>query len=291
MQEFVRTLTPAAIDAVMAALASHAQAGERRDSPAQPNADAGGVSPFSSKYVPPLSLVAYGRRLLKYSYCAPHGILIGVVLLCRYCKTTQHQLTPHTVHRLLLTSVVVALKTHFDVFYSNQYYAQVGGITNPELNRLEVALLDGIHFGATASLEELVAITQRLGGQAKNVPLDKNFAPIGLDRMAPEQAAAVAAAQREIARAACDCAVAPSPFRMDELRARGPSEAAADRAVARGVTIVTTPPVSHAPQRVSQKSVSRAPSMGSGLDSEYIDGAAEHSHVPSRRHSTSTPCA
>jgi hypothetical protein len=45
------------------------------------------------------------------------------------------------IHRLLLVSVVVAVKFHEDVFYANTYYAKVGGIKTSEMNALESELL------------------------------------------------------------------------------------------------------------------------------------------------------
>ena len=39
--------------------------------------------------------------------------------------------------RLLLTSILIAIKFNEDDFYSNTYYAKVGGITLLEINNLE----------------------------------------------------------------------------------------------------------------------------------------------------------
>jgi len=287
LQAYIRTTDAATVDAVMASLAAYAAAGAGHRGEGE---SSGPVSPFSSKFIPPLSLVAYGRRLLKYCYCAPHGVLIGVVLLCRYCKATRHRLTPHTVHRLLLTSVVVALKTHFDVFYSNQYYAQVGGITTAEINRLEVALLDGLHFGATATLEELAAVTQRFSREAARIPLDRNCAPVSADRLSPPHAAEMAAAQREIVRAAYDSVVAPAPFRCDEPRHAPSASPAPSSRVQPGRTVtvrVTGAPSepAAAASHAAQRAVPRATSAGSGLDADYIDSVGARSHTSSRRDS------
>ena len=45
------------------------------------------------------------------------------------------------VHRLLITSIMLASKFFDDVYYNNAYYARVGGISNSELNSLEMEFL------------------------------------------------------------------------------------------------------------------------------------------------------
>merc|ERR1712216_1092466 len=46
-----------------------------------------------------------------------------------------------TIHRLLLITVMTAAKFQDDVYYSNKYYAKVGGIRLKEVNALEAFLL------------------------------------------------------------------------------------------------------------------------------------------------------
>ncbi|WCJ21532.1 Cyclin family protein [Euphorbia peplus] len=59
---------------------------------------------------------------------------------------TDIPLTSLNVHRLLITSVMVAAKFIDDAFFNNAYYAKVGGISTAELNRLEMKFLFSIDF-------------------------------------------------------------------------------------------------------------------------------------------------
>ncbi|RVW25504.1 Cyclin-U1-1 [Vitis vinifera] len=52
---------------------------------------------------------------------------------------------------LLVTSVMVASKMLDDVHYNNAFYARVGGVSNAELNRLELELLFMLDFGVVVS--------------------------------------------------------------------------------------------------------------------------------------------
>ena len=48
--------------------------------------------------------------------------------------------------RMLLTSILTAIKYNEDDFYSNTYYAKVGGISLQEINSLESEFLGLIDF-------------------------------------------------------------------------------------------------------------------------------------------------
>jgi len=51
------------------------------------------------------------------------------------------------IHRLLLTSVLVAIKFNEDDYYSNTHYAKIGGINLQEINTLEEEFVDGLNWG------------------------------------------------------------------------------------------------------------------------------------------------
>jgi len=48
--------------------------------------------------------------------------------------------------RLILTSILSAIKFNEDEYYTNEYFAKVGGISLKELNALEVEFLQLINF-------------------------------------------------------------------------------------------------------------------------------------------------
>ena len=50
-----------------------------------------------------------------------------------------------------------------DTFHPNEFMAKCGGITNAELNKLEVDLCERMWWGLTVEPEELITMTQQLG--------------------------------------------------------------------------------------------------------------------------------
>merc|ERR1712226_600558 len=99
---------------------------------------------FDAPYVPKIPLGEYCKRLEKYMGVSDEVYVIASLLITRMEGNGGTIIMPLTMHRLLLTSVVVAAKTHQDVHASIEHYAQVGGITAKELAKLECEFLKAI---------------------------------------------------------------------------------------------------------------------------------------------------
>ena len=50
------------------------------------------------------------------------------------------------IHRLILVSVMISSKFCDDLYFSNQYWAKIGGISNDEINALEVEMLTLLEY-------------------------------------------------------------------------------------------------------------------------------------------------
>jgi len=46
----------------------------------------------------------------------------------------------------MIAAVMLAAKFFDDFYYSNEYFAKIGGITNKEMNVLEIEFLNAINF-------------------------------------------------------------------------------------------------------------------------------------------------
>ena len=69
---------------------------------------------------------------------------------------------PYLWLELMLAALCRAAKLTDDNFYNNSYYAKIGGIATPELNRLELALLKLLGFRLVVPAAELRGVLQRL---------------------------------------------------------------------------------------------------------------------------------
>ncbi|GMJ09118.1 cyclin p4;1 [Hibiscus trionum] len=110
------------------------------------------VAVFHGIRVPTISIRQYIDRIFKYARCSPSCFLVAYIYLDRFGQQTDVHLTSHNVHRLLLTSVMVAAKFMDDMYFNNAYYARVGGVSTAELNRLEMKFLLSLDFRLQVSI-------------------------------------------------------------------------------------------------------------------------------------------
>ncbi|KAK4339618.1 hypothetical protein RND71_041080 [Anisodus tanguticus] len=113
----------------------------------------GVVTVFHGTIAPVLTVQQYIERIFKYSNCSPSCFVVAYVYLERFLNLTDFLLTSLNVHRILITSIVLAVKIVDDDCYNNAYYAKVGGITTPELNKLEMKFLAALDFQLHVSVE------------------------------------------------------------------------------------------------------------------------------------------
>ncbi|XP_014516152.1 cyclin-U4-1 [Vigna radiata var. radiata] len=110
------------------------------------------ISVFHGLTRPNISIQNYLERIFKYANCSPSCFIVAYVYLDRF---TQRQpslpINSFNVHRLLITSVMVAAKFMDDMYYNNAYYAKVGGISKREMNVLELDFLFGLGFHMNVS--------------------------------------------------------------------------------------------------------------------------------------------
>ncbi|KAG6628526.1 hypothetical protein I3843_14G021000 [Carya illinoinensis] len=105
------------------------------------------ISVFHGLTPPTISIQSYLERIFKYANCSPSCFIVAYVYLDRFAQRQPSlPINSFNVHRLLITSVMVAAKFMDDMYYNNAYYAKVGGISTTEMNFLEVDFLFGLGF-------------------------------------------------------------------------------------------------------------------------------------------------
>ena len=95
---------------------------------------------FYSKKPPPIDLEEYLMRI--HGYCPMSTAVYLATGLYIYRLAIVEKIIPVTarnVHRLVLAGLRVSMKALEDLSYSHQRFAKVGGVSEPELARLEVS--------------------------------------------------------------------------------------------------------------------------------------------------------
>ncbi|KAK6233126.1 hypothetical protein SCA6_003199 [Theobroma cacao] len=104
------------------------------------------VTIFHGTKAPALGIRQYVERIFKYSKCSNSCFVVALVYVDRFLERMGAHLTSLNVHRLLITSFMVAAKFIDDQCYNNAYYAKVGGVSTEEMNELEMKLLFSLDF-------------------------------------------------------------------------------------------------------------------------------------------------
>jgi hypothetical protein len=106
-----------------------------------------GVTKFHALRPPAISIRDYLERIGKYAACSGECFVLALVYIDRIIQTNPtFVVNSLNIHRLLITSVMLAAKFFDDQYFNNAYYAKVGGVPAPEMNTLEVEFLFMTNF-------------------------------------------------------------------------------------------------------------------------------------------------
>ncbi|CAD6248259.1 unnamed protein product [Miscanthus lutarioriparius] len=135
------------------------RAAERGD--AEGEGAAAASAAFRGRALPGIPVRRYVERIYRYAGCSPACFVVAYVYLDRLARgrgadeedggggeeaPVSVGIDSYTVHRLLITSVLVAAKFMDDRHYNNAYFARVGGVELSEMNALELHLLFALRF-------------------------------------------------------------------------------------------------------------------------------------------------
>lgn len=147
---------------------------ERRTGPTQRTAFYGGR--------PPISIGDYLRRIDRYGQYSPGVPVTAALFLSRVLERHNTlRATGCTVHRLLVSSFLVACKFVDDVHLTNREWSQIAGVPLSDMNKLEIAFLQLIDYRLRyTAVEHAEAEQQLLECGQHNVPSPQRVDPEAL---------------------------------------------------------------------------------------------------------------
>ena len=92
---------------------------------------------FTSKIEPIISIQNYIQRIIKYSRVEESTLILSMIYIDRLCKFSGLEINKFNVHRLVSSSILLAIKFNEDNFFSNDYYSKIMGLSLSDLNKLE----------------------------------------------------------------------------------------------------------------------------------------------------------
>ena len=113
-------------------------------------------SVFDCHEIPRISLVDYLNRygvlvsidcrIRTRTVCSNASLVLASIYIDRFIRCTPVLVDSLNVHRLLLTSIMIASKFIDDSFCSNEFYAEIGYVSLLGLNAMEASFLMAISF-------------------------------------------------------------------------------------------------------------------------------------------------
>ncbi|XP_020208975.1 cyclin-U2-2 [Cajanus cajan] len=97
---------------------------------------------FDCREIPDMTIQSYLERIFRYTRAGPSVYVVAYVYIDRFCQNNPgFRINARNVHRLLITTIMLASKYVEDMNYRNSYFGRVGGLTTNELNKLELEFL------------------------------------------------------------------------------------------------------------------------------------------------------
>ena len=108
---------------------------------------------FLSKKIPSISIQNFLERLTKYSKMENNTLILILIYIDRFCDINKVRLNYFNIHKLIIASMLIAIKYNEDDYYNNTFYAKIGGVKKSEIDVLEYQFLILIDFKLYVSEE------------------------------------------------------------------------------------------------------------------------------------------
>merc|ERR1719295_121694 len=130
------------------------------------------VTRFHALQPPQITVKSYIDRIAKYSSCSEECFVLALIYIDRLIKHNGNFLVNSlNVHRLIITSVMLAAKFFDDQYFNNAYFGKVGGVNCKEINSLEIEFLFMINFNLYVSEKDYEMYNRKLEEYAVSMQL------------------------------------------------------------------------------------------------------------------------
>ena len=125
---------------------------------------------FTSTSLPEISIGDYLTRIVEFTQIEESTLILSLIYIDRLCFNTNIEITKFDIHKVALTAIVLSVKYNEDLIYSQEEYANIGGVDIKELTALEAEFLDGLGFKLFINTNEFQMYQNLL---YKNIPFRK----------------------------------------------------------------------------------------------------------------------
>eukprot|EP00250_Pteridium_aquilinum_P029831 c40194_g1_i1 orf=2-1072(-) len=151
------------------------------------------LSMFNGMRAPSIGIESYIRRINKYARCSPCCYVLAYAYMSKISACLHHYplinhvnhnhnnnptaanynnnpllcfISPFNIHRLLITSIMLAAKFMDDSHFNNAYFAKIGGVSTMEMNGLEMAFLKMVEYRLHISPKDFEKLCSHFGKES-----------------------------------------------------------------------------------------------------------------------------
>ena len=140
------------------------------DTRAQQTGEAPPITKFHALRAPSISIYDYVERIFKYAACSSECFVLALIYIDRIIQRQGFVINSLNVHRVVITSIMLAAKFFDDHYFKNGFYAKVGGVPCNEMNSLEVEFLFLLNFSLHVPPETYKKYYVELCNHAQTLP-------------------------------------------------------------------------------------------------------------------------
>lgn len=93
---------------------------------------------FYLSKIPPISLIDYIKRLVKYTRMDISSLILAIIYIDRFCESRKYILTYNNIYRILLSTCLLSIKFNEDIYFNYKKYSEIAGVSIEDLNNLEL---------------------------------------------------------------------------------------------------------------------------------------------------------
>jgi len=147
------------------------------DTRAQQTGEAPPITKFHALRAPSISIYDYVERIFKYAACSSECFVLALIYIDRIIQRQGFVINSLNVHRVVITSIMLAAKFFDDHYFKNGFYAKVGGVPCNEMNSLEVEFLFLLNFSLHVPPETYKKYYVELCNHAQTLPSVEKLPP------------------------------------------------------------------------------------------------------------------
>ena len=101
---------------------------------------------FYSRIIPLVSIQEYLEYIYKYTKIDSSTIIIMLIYIERICNMNKFKISYYNIQKLILASMILAIKYNEDEIYPFKFYAKIWGVSLNEICTFEYNFLSAINY-------------------------------------------------------------------------------------------------------------------------------------------------